>query len=337
MHLALRCSRHTLSNTRFLRTSTLVWSRRLHTKYDDKYAEKLRLAAEKRGLSVGDLRDQVQAGQAKERREKLAAEAQAEAKAQPESADGSGVGRKDSSPIKPLSSLLNLPRVLSGSHTTEQISALWTVYHAARSNGTGRGFVCASIPLDLYSKMAKAGSSYPMFVVPVRREAATAEEATAHEVYFLQWSFHDAPRIPSAQDEDLFVPPQPQPTDPSLANPPISTVMFTPLQEYKMRGSFATPYLVLTFYTDLARTHGTVLLRGEITPVAAAAESAGASSDGRFMLSQEDAHRLAMSVQNFYLWDEAAGKEHRERETLVKEFHEKPSEFEWEKLLKYAV
>jgi ATP synthase F1 complex assembly factor 1 len=132
-------------------------------------------------------------------------------------------------------------------------------------------------------------------------------------------------------DDDLFFPPSAEKASPSPANPQTSTVMFTPLQEYKMRGSFATPYLVLTNYTDLAQSHGIVLLRGEITP-SAAAGSAGV--DGRYLLRQEDAHRLSMSVRNFYLWD---GDESLEREKLVKAFHESPNEFEWEKLLKHAI
>jgi len=101
-----------------------------------------------------------------------------------------------------------------------------------------------------------------------------------------------------------------------------------------MRASFATPYLVLTFYTDLASTHGTVLMRGEITPAAAA----GASDPvGRHMLSQEDAQLLAMEVQKFYLWGEPGTEgEEREAERLLKVFHERPEEFQWEELLKHA-
>ncbi|KAJ7275486.1 ATP11 protein-domain-containing protein [Mycena haematopus] len=242
-------------------------------------------------------------------------------------------GRKDSSPVKPLSSILNIPRILASPHTAEQIEALWTVYHASRSNGTGRGYLCASIPLDVYTKMASKAAKYPMFVVPVRRDgdsSAKDEADKAHEFYFLQWGFHDAPPIPSLTD-DLFFPPAAQKVAPLGTNPQISTVMYTPLQEYKMRRSFATPYLVLTNYTDLAHTHGVVLLRGEITPSAA---TGGTGVDGRYLLRQEDAHRLSMSVQNFYA---GHGDESLEREKLVKAFHEAPNEFQWEKLLKHAI
>ncbi|KAF8213580.1 ATP11 protein-domain-containing protein [Mycena galopus ATCC 62051] len=309
-------------------------SRCLHTQYEDKYSEKLRKAAEQRGLSVPELKAKIKLEQDSERQQRDAATTRSQTE-QETSAEG---GRKDSSPVKPLSSILNIPRILASPHTAEQIEALWTVYHASRSNGTGRGYLCASIPLDVYTKMAGRAAKYPIFVVPVRRDRDTAasppdegESDAAHEFYFLQWAFHDAPPIPSLSD-DLFSPPPTQKVaPPSGANPQISTIMFTPLQEYKMRGSFATPYLVLTNYTDLAHSHGVVLLRGEITPSAATGTS---GVDGRYLLRQEDAHRLSMSVQNFYLPD---GDGSLERQKLVEAFHETPNDFEWEKLLKHGI
>lgn len=100
-----------------------------------------------------------------------------------------------------------------------------------------------------------------------------------------------------------------------------------------MRNSFATPYLVLTHYTEFARTHGVVLLRGEITP----SSSGAVGADGRYMLNQEDAQLLSMAVQRFYLWGEGGTREGaREGERLLKIFHEKPEEFKWEELLKHA-
>lgn len=97
-----------------------------------------------------------------------------------------------------------------------------------------------------------------------------------------------------------------------------------------MRQSFATPYLVLTFYMDLAGSHGTVLMRGEITPASAGAV---AGTEERHMLTQEDAQYLAMELQKFYLWN--MDKE-GEGERLLKVFHEKPEDFKWEELLKHA-
>ncbi|KAJ7693604.1 ATP11 protein-domain-containing protein [Mycena rosella] len=314
--------------------------RSLHTQYEDKYSEKLRKAAEERGLSVDELKAKIKHEQEEQKR--LRRSPPPPDPAQPASSESAPFEkvRKDSSPVKPLSSILNIPRILASPHTPEQISALWTVYHASRSNGTGRGYLCGSIPLDLYTRMASTAGKYPIFVVPVRRDKDPAAEPVegqadaAHEFYFLQWAFHEAPPIPSLED-DLFFPPSAKKSTPASApNPQASTVMFTPLQEYKMRGSFATPYLVLTIYTDLARSHDVVLLRGEITP-AAAAGSAGV--DGRYLLQQDDAHRLSMSVNKFYLWDTGMDDGSPEREKLVKAFHETPDQFEWEELLKHAI
>lgn len=56
----------------------------------------------------------------------------------------------------------------------------------------------------------------------------------------------------------------PVPTPPP--NLPATTVLFTPLAEYQMRHEFAQPALILTHYTDLAQSHGLVLMRGDLTP-----------------------------------------------------------------------
>jgi ATP synthase mitochondrial F1 complex assembly factor 1 len=185
------------------------------------------------------------------------------------------------------------------------------------------------VPLKLYEKLMAVSAKFPVFVVPILRAQndPSGEAEKAYEFYFLQWSFHGAPPAPSAI-EDPF-------TTPNAASnsPQISTVMFTPLQEYKMRETFATPCLVLTFYTDLSNSHGTVLMRGEITPGAAGAVSDAAEPKGRYLLSQEDAQLLAMQVQRFYLWE---NEKDREGERLLKVFHEQPQEFKWEDLLKHA-
>lgn len=243
--------------------------------------------------------------------------------------------RKDSSPVKPLSSILNIPRLLSKPHTAAEISALWTAYHASRSGGTGKGYICASVPLDLYHKMRTVSVKYSMFVVPIPRiQSDQGEGKNAYEFYFLQWDLHGTPPAPSTTEDPFSTPTI------SSNSSQVSTILFTPLQEYKMRASFAIPYLVLTFYTDLASSHRTVLMRGEITP-AAAGTTVGASnvigSEGKHLLSQEDAQLLAMQVQRFYLWGEDRNKEKgTEGERLLKAFHEKPEEFKWEDLLKYA-
>ena len=219
---------------------------------------------------------------------------------------------------------------MSTPHTTNQISGLWTAYHASRSNGTGRGYLCATIPLDVYKRMEKNGRSYPSFVVPIPRIQPEQEtdpshqvkENLAHEFYFLQWTFHASPPIPSASDDPFVIPSS------SGSNPQTSVILFSPLQEYKIRNSFATPYLILTMYTDLAETHGIVLLRGEITPSTAS----GSTSAHSYMLSQADAQILAMTLQKFYLWNENSS----DSEKLLHAFHKNPQDFKWQDLLEIS-
>lgn len=235
---------------------------------------------------------------------------------------------------------MNLPRIMATPHTTDQIAQLWTAYHVSRSGGTGKGYICAAFPLPLFEQLTSVARKYPSFVLPIPRvrdasaEKAEGEEDTAFENYFMQWDFHEAPPTPAAV-EDLFAAGKPQPPS---TNPAIATILMTPLQEYKMRASFATPYMVLTFYTDLASSHGTVLMRGEITPAGAnavpGAPQLGEGGGGRHMLSQADAQLLAMEVQKFYLWTNG-GKE-TEAQRLLRVFHETPEEFKWEDLLKHA-
>ncbi|KAL1698639.1 ATP11 protein-domain-containing protein [Schizophyllum commune] len=240
--------------------------------------------------------------------------------------------RSDSSPVKPLASILALEKILDPPHTAEQVSQIWTTYHDLQSGGTGRGFVSASIPLATYEKMLSIARRYPTFVIPLPRlvekdgtstssdsssssESPTPSEPakeTAYEFYLMQWDIHPAPPAPTT---DIFARPQAN----ASPNPPTATIIFTPLQEYKLRQQFATPYMVLTQYTDLAASHGVVLARGEITP--------STSESGKFMLGQEDARSLVMAIQKFYLWDQ--GK----KENLLQVFHERPEEFKWEDLI----
>jgi ATP synthase F1 complex assembly factor 1 len=85
-----------------------------------------------------------------------------------------------------------------------------------------------------------------------------------------------------------------------------------------------------------------VLLRGEITPSAAAAAAIPGQdiSTARFLLSQIDAQLLAIGVQKFYLWgnesDDSGQKGDRNAEKLLRQFHEQPEEFNWADLLEHA-
>ncbi|KAI6032078.1 ATP11 protein-domain-containing protein [Pisolithus microcarpus] len=305
---------------------------RLHTRsatsaYDIKYADKLHQKAKQSGVDLDELK--VQARQEAHRGQKEEAETAFVRKVHPKTipaADGVTPStaektlpgpRTDSSPIKPLSSILNVAKLLATPHPPSQISALWTAYHASRSGGTGRGYICASLPLDAYNRMTNVAKRYPSFVLPVPRQhrpetsplGNTSEPA--HEFFYLQWDFYSTPSQPSATEPDPF---QSVPSTPSCINlPPVSTVLFTPLQEYKLR---------------------------EITPSAAVTDAkSGRDIADRYLLSQVDAQMLAMGLQEYYLWSKGKGAEERDStaEELLRRFHERPNDFDWQELLKRSV
>ncbi|KAJ1310792.1 hypothetical protein OPQ81_009312 [Rhizoctonia solani] len=237
--------------------------------------------------------------------------------------------RKDSSPIKPLDTILKLSKLLSSCPplTSAQLGALWTAYHAQKE-----GVLCAVVPLDMYNRLVDCARQYSQFVVPLQRGGKPEEDGKeaegGAEMFFIEWAVHHSPTLPNLNVDELGLPTF-QPTEHSKitgSNPPIMTLLFTPLQEYKHRQSFAAPHLALTFYTDLAAMHEVVLLRGEITPAQ--------SGDGRWLLGQEEAQALVVAMQKFYL--PGTGEGAKEREELLKCFHERPEEFKWERLLELS-
>jgi ATP synthase F1 complex assembly factor 1 len=136
---------------------------------------------------------------------------------------------------------------------------------------------------------------YPEFVLPLPRESSDGVKGA--EMIFLQWG-----ALPSGTSSTL-------PT----------SVLFTSLAAYKTHGTFAQPALCVTHYTDLADSHGVVLLRGEIT---------ASESSGQALMSPTDAQLLLLRLQQYYAADE--GTEQRD---LVESFHGKGSrEFDVDKL-----
>lgn len=121
------------------------------------------------------------------------------------------------------------------------------------------------------------------------------------------------------QQEWAFLPP---PSNISEPVPSPSTVLFTPLAEYKSRVAFAQPYLILTHYTDLSQSHNVVLMRGEISDSVA--------------LGGTEAQVLAVRLQLFYNPSGEGGERERERFDLLEKFHEKPEEFDLDRLVATA-
>lgn len=178
--------------------------------------------------------------------------------------------------------------------------------------------------------MESKGKRFPNFVLPLRRgspDHESSDSQDAFEFYFLQWDFHAPPTMPTSNILDSV------PLHPHIPSDiPISTILLTPLLEYKTRQTFATPHLVLTHYTDFAQSHKLVLFRGELTPTP--------SGGGNYWLSQADAQLLALSVQRFYLTDvegdEKGAEGKRQRAEILENFNRNPEQFRWEELLKHA-
>ncbi|CAO3622274.1 unnamed protein product [Mucor hiemalis] len=135
--------------------------------------------------------------------------------------------------------------------------------------------ITAAIPADIYDKLYKRSQQYPMFVVPMPREQGV-------EFFFLQFNFHQC--------------------------------NFTSLLEYKTKGSEARPFLTLTHFTELEKSKGIVLMKGEI-------------NDDPRMLDTANAQFLTFALQQFYV----TGGE--EKLKLVEKFHKSPAEFDFQELI----
>ncbi|GAA5924197.1 hypothetical protein JCM3775_005619 [Rhodotorula graminis] len=203
--------------------------------------------------------------------------------------------RSSDSPIKPLNDIMDLTKAVD--LTTTALSQLWTTYHQTK------GFLSAAVPLETYLRMLNSARKFPLFVLPLAKVAELPEgQAEATEMHLLEWS---------------ILPPPPTMTEPV---PPPSTVLFTPLAEYKARGEYAQPYLILTHYTDLAASHNVVLMRGEIS--------------SNVTLNATEAQVLAVRMQLFYNDSGKDGSIEAQRRELLRSFHEQPEQFDVEKLVK---
>ncbi|CAK7205521.1 hypothetical protein SEUCBS139899_008297 [Sporothrix eucalyptigena] len=172
--------------------------------------------------------------------------------ATPTSTASSASSSSASRGVRPLSSLLDLDKVRT--LPMEELSAIWRLRFANDPLS-----LCAVIPAQTYAAMEAAARARPQFVLPVPHPEQGAE------IHFLQWTFDTQADAQSA---------------------PSSTVLFTQLAEYKVRGEFAQPHTTVTHYTDLAADCGVVLMQGQVT-------------DGRGVTA-DHAQWLVMCLQRFY-------------------------------------
>ncbi|GKV53634.1 hypothetical protein SLEP1_g60152 [Rubroshorea leprosula] len=88
-------------------------------------------------------------------------------------------------------------------------------------------------------------------------------------------------------------------------------MLFTGLEDYKARGTQASPYFAATFYTEFAESKDLVLIRGDIVFTS--------------KLSDDEAKWLLETTQSLYLNDT--------RYKLVERFNKEPRNFEFKDVL----
>ena len=195
--------------------------------------------------------------------------------------------------VKTLASFLDVSKVRP--LPEKEVQALWRLRHA--SNPQSIHFV---VPADTFSSLLKTAKQNPSFVLPVPREIpkegtpegqAPTETQQAAELHYLQFAH---PHVDT------------------------TTLLFTSLAEFKLKGEFASPHTTVTFHQELVDSHGLVLGQGAVM------ENRGVSLD--------DARWLVMCMQKFYVQTaEAQG-----RAELLHQFTRGDSAFTVERLIDEA-
>ena len=179
--------------------------------------------------------------------------------------------------IKLLSSYIDIEKTIE--LPEKEIEYIWRLRHASDPQS-----LCAVIPGSTYGRIETTARQHPQFILPIPREGKGAE------IHFLQWTF---------------------------PSPSTSTVLFTRLAEFKLRGEYAQPHTTVTHHLDLVDGKGLVLLHGNVV-------------DGRG-ITVDEGKWLLMCLQKFY------GAEHEvRRRKLLEQFSQGDSGFKVEELLEEA-
>lgn len=181
----------------------------------------------------------------------------------------------------------------------------------------------AVIPYDLYKTMEGVAKAYSQFVVPLPREVVGegVEKGQGAELYYLvrnnlKLSVREHHLTHISFQQWSFLPSGATNTGRATANGAAlqpSTVLYTPLAQYKAHQTFAQPHLILTHYMDLVDSHEVVLMRGDVTE--------GVST------KLGDAQLLVLRLQQFYQ------NKHDGRAQMLRDFHEQPEKFDVNKLV----
>ncbi|CCX31444.1 ATP11 protein-domain-containing protein [Pyronema domesticum] len=129
--------------------------------------------------------------------------------------------------VKTLDSFVDVEKLLVHEDPKE-IGMIWRARFINDANS-----LCATLPKETYDEMAKLGKKHPMFLLPLPREDQGVE------MHILQWTF-------PTKDQ--------------------STVIFTSLEEYRLKGEFATPHTTLTHHLELSEKKGLVMAQGQVAP-----------------------------------------------------------------------
>lgn len=160
--------------------------------------------------------------------------------------------------VKTLSSYVDAD-ALSAHTSPKEIELIWRARFVAAADS-----LCAVVPTATYKRMEALAKRHPMFLLPLPRDGQGVE------MHLLQWTF------PSRES---------------------ATVIFTSLEDYKLRGEFAQPHTTLTHHLELADGHGLVLAQGQVI-----------SERG---VSVDQAQLLVIALQKFYGAIESSETERR--------------------------
>ncbi|KAL1793016.1 hypothetical protein ACET3X_007998 [Alternaria dauci] len=195
--------------------------------------------------------------------------------------------------VKTLNSFLDLDKVKT--LPDKEVQALWRLRHAANPQS-----VHFAVPATTFAHLLRSAKQHPSFVLPVPREMPADASPAAPD----QPQTHQAAELHYLQ----------------FAHPHVdtTTLMFTTLAEFKLRGEFASPHTTITFHQELAQSHNLVLGQGSVV------ENRGVSVD--------DARWLVMCMQKFYVQTE----EGKGRSQLLNMFTRGDSAFQVERLIDEA-
>ncbi|KAF2645439.1 F1F0 ATP synthase assembly protein Atp11 [Massarina eburnea CBS 473.64] len=193
--------------------------------------------------------------------------------------------------VKTLNSFLDLDKI--STLPNKEVQTLWRLRHALNPQS-----LHFDIPAATFTTLLTTAKRHPSFVLPLPREVP-AESEVSHTP-----ATHQAAELHYLQ----FTHPHPDTT----------TLLFTTLAEFKLRGEFASPHTTITFHSELTESHGLVLGQGIVL------ENKGVSVD--------EARWLVMCMQKFYVVD----KEGQARGELLEMFTRGDGGFRVERLLEEA-